>query len=155
MFSRFKHSAKPAAEETEQESKVSAPEPQEERDVDNAAKGGMGGLQSNLRMSGMKPSVISEGFEVTGNITAPGALHIEGTIRGQLNLKSATVGPHGVVEGEIECDSLQIKGRFTGTAVCKDLFVASSAVVEGRIYYLEITAQRGASIQGELILKTR
>lgn len=166
MFSKFR--TKPAPQEPQAAPEAqdfgaedTAAEPQEtpraqERPRAEApSRTGAGTLSANLQMSGMKPSVISEGFAITGDIVAEGGLHVEGTIRGQVKVKAATIGPRGQVEGTLECGSLQIKGRFSGTAICHDLFVAATAVVEGRIFYQEITAQRGASIQGTLILGTR
>lgn len=154
MFSKYR--TKQATPEVEEQAVVEpAPKPVEEtvQEASSRSSGSSGGLSSALQMSGMKPSVISEGFVITGDISAPGTLHIEGTVKGQLKVIGATIGPRGVVEGTLECGSLQVKGLFAGTATCRDLFVASSATVTGRIYYQELTVQRGASIQGDLIIR--
>ena len=160
MFSKFR--TKPAPQESQESPDTQvletslpgaeASRPPEPTRPEPPSRGGVNSLQANLQMSGMKPSVISEGFVITGDIVAEGGLHVEGTIRGQIKVKAATIGPRGLVDGTLECGSLQIKGRFSGTAICRDLFVSSTAIVDGRIFYQEITAQRGASIQGSLIL---
>jgi cytoskeletal protein CcmA (bactofilin family) len=98
----------------------------------------------------MKPSVISEEVVLTGNIKTPGALNIEGTVIGDLEVISLVIGPTGVLKGNVNCKSLNIRGKFNGTSVCKDLIVASSAQIDAKVTYQELTLQRGAGLRGEL-----
>ncbi|MCL1908836.1 MAG: polymer-forming cytoskeletal protein [Holophagaceae bacterium] len=105
---------------------------------------------SGLEITSSKPSIISEEVELTGNIKTPGALHIEGTVKGNLDVASLTIGPTGVFEGNVNCKSLNVRGKFTGTSDCKELMVASSAQIEAKITYRELTLQRGAILKGEL-----
>lgn len=102
----------------------------------------------------LKPSIISEGFELVGDLTAPnGTVHIEGTVKGKLTLSAVTIGAKGILEGNVACSSLQIKGKFTGHAMCDDLVVANTATVSGTVHYQSLTAQRGALINGDLVKK--
>jgi cytoskeletal protein CcmA (bactofilin family) len=48
---------------------------------------------------------------------------------------------------------LHIKGSFSGTAVCGELVVAASAIVKGSITYQVLTIGRGATIEGDLIVR--
>ncbi len=100
-----------------------------------------------------KPTVISEGFSLTGDIVSEGILHIEGRTSGTIKASSINVGPRGYVEGNVACASLHIKGGFTGTAVCGELVIAASAVVKGHITYQLLTIGRGATIEGELVVR--
>lgn len=100
-----------------------------------------------------KPTVISEGFSLTGDIVSEGILHIEGRTSGTIKASSVNVGPRGYVEGTVACASLHIKGGFAGTAVCGELVIAASAVVKGNITYQLLTIGRGATIEGELIVR--
>jgi cytoskeletal protein CcmA (bactofilin family) len=97
-----------------------------------------------------KPSVISEEVVVTGNIKTPGALHIGGTVVGDLEVASLTVGPTGVFQGNVTCKILNVRGKFNGSSVCKELMVASSAQIDAKITYQDLTLQRGAALRGEL-----
>lgn len=97
-----------------------------------------------------KPSVISEGFSLVGDITATGVLHVEGTIKGTINTEVVNIGPKGTVDGRIKCNSLQIKGAFTGTADCQELFIAGKAKVAGKITYQTLSVHRGAQVEGDL-----
>lgn len=106
----------------------------------------------SLLDSGPRPSVVSEGFSFRGEINARGALHVQGSVSGQVKVDELTVGNSGEFEGTVACTTLTIKGRFAGTAVCAELLVAASASVDGNITYQTLTVQRGASIRGELLL---
>lgn len=109
---------------------------------------------SNLGASDVnKPSVISEGFSLAGDIVSEGVLHIEGKTTGTIKAGSINIGPRGQVEGNLACASLHIKGSFSGSAVCSELVVASSAVVKASITYQSLTISRGATIEGDLTVK--
>ena len=99
-----------------------------------------------------KPSILSEGFSFRGEIAAKGAIHVEGTLNGQIQVDELTIGSRGQVEGVVTCQSLHIKGKFTGTATCSELIVTSSASVDGHVVYQTLSVQKGASIKGELLL---
>jgi cytoskeletal protein CcmA (bactofilin family) len=99
-----------------------------------------------------KPSILSEGFSFRGEINAKGAIHVEGTLNGQIQVNELTIGSKGAVEGVVSCHSLHIKGKFAGTAICHELIVTSSASVDGHVVYQTLSVQKGASIKGELLL---
>lgn len=100
-----------------------------------------------------KPTVISEGFSLTGDIVSDGILHIEGRTSGTIKASSVNVGPRGQVEGNVSCASLHIKGSFSGTAVCGELVIAASALVKGHITYQLLTIGRGATVEGDLVIR--
>ena len=102
--------------------------------------------------STVKPSILSEGFTFRGEIAAKGAIHVEGSLNGQIQVDELTIGSRGQVEGVVTCQSLHIKGKFTGTATCSELIVTSSASVDGHVVYQTLSVQKGASIKGELLL---
>jgi cytoskeletal protein CcmA (bactofilin family) len=77
---------------------------------------------------------------------------VEGTLNGQIQVDELTIGSRGQVEGVVTCQSLHIKGKFTGTATCSELIVTSSASVDGHVVYQTLSVQKGASIKGELLL---
>ena len=99
-----------------------------------------------------KPSILSEGFSFRGEIAAKGAIHVEGSLNGQIQVDELTIGARGQVEGVVTCTSLHIKGKFSGTATCNELIVTSSASVDGHVVYQTLSVQKGASIKGELLL---
>jgi cytoskeletal protein CcmA (bactofilin family) len=98
-----------------------------------------------------KPSVISEGFVLTGDVVAKGILHIEGRVVGTIRCDSVNIGANGSVDGAIECKSLQIKGTVTGTCMCGELVLASTARVTAKVTYGLLTISRGAKTEGEFV----
>ena len=110
--------------------------------------GMMGMLQANVS----KPSILSEGFYFKGELSAKGAIHVEGSLNGQVQVDELTIGSRGQVDGIVTCKNLHIKGRFSGTATCEELTVTSSATVDGHVVYKTLSVQKGAAIKGELLL---
>ena len=111
------------------------------------------GVSSLSVLDAHKPSVISEGFSLTGDIVSNGILHIEGKITGKIKADNINIGPSGQVEGELVCDTLHIKGLFSGSAVCGELVVSDRAAIKGSVTYRSITISRGALIQGQFLCK--
>lgn len=136
---------KPEPAPPEVELKVTAVEP--------AAPAQQSEQRSGSNTTLMKPSIISEGFELIGDLISTGVVHVEGSVRGKLALSAITIGSKGVVEGTIQCETLHVKGRFSGTAHCRELTLSADATVDGQVYYAVLAVQRGAKISGELIKK--
>ena len=97
-----------------------------------------------------KPSVISEGFEFTGDVNFQGTLNVDGTLSGSVNVQNLLIGSSGKVNGSIKATTIQVRGSFTGDATCQDLTIGGQANVNAKINYSSLTIQRGAMIQGEL-----
>lgn len=98
----------------------------------------------------LKPSIISEGFELTGDIVSSGGLHVEGKIDGKMQVDSLTVGTKGSVKGSVTCKTLTIKGHFEGDAYCSTLSLSGQAVVSGNIEYHTLIMASGTVLTGNL-----
>ena len=102
---------------------------------------GNGGV-AKPSVNNLKPSIISEGFEFIGEIRSSGYLTIDGTVRGTLSLHSIQIGVSGVLDGNVTCDTMNVKGNFSGALDCRDLTIGSRAVVDGKVSFKSITIQR-------------
>ena len=118
-----------------------------EQDLSNYPNGNGGGKPA---VNNLKPSIISEGFEFIGEIRSNGYLTIDGTVRGTLSLHSIQIGVSGVLDGNVTCDTMNVKGNFSGALDCRDLTIGSRAVVDGKVSFKSITIQRGGVVKGEL-----
>ena len=98
----------------------------------------------------MKPSIISEGFELQGDIKSTGGLHVEGKVDGRIDVDNLTVGAKGAVRGIVKCTALNIKGAFDGEATCVSLSLSGGAVVNGDISYSSLTMATGTVLTGRL-----
>lgn len=97
-----------------------------------------------------KPSVISEGLVMRGDVESNGILHVEGGLVGTVKVGSANVGASGFIEGQLTCQRLTIKGRFDGLLICDELVVAASARITGQLSYRYITISSGAQVDAEV-----
>jgi len=127
------------------------PAPEVQVDLDQAYSGngngnGNGGMKPAV--NNLKPSIISEGFEFIGEIRSNGYLTIDGTVRGTLSLHSIQIGVTGVLDGNVTCDTMNVKGNFAGSLDCRDLTIGSRAVVDGKVSFKSITIQRGGVVKG-------
>ncbi len=130
---------------------VSMPEPVEHEVAAPEAETNQGGnAVAKPAGNNLKPSIISEGFEFIGEIRSSGYLTIDGTVRGTLSLHSIQIGVTGVLDGNVTCDTMNVKGNFSGSLDCRDLTIGSRAVVDGKVSFKSITIQRGGVVKGEL-----
>lgn len=120
------------------------------RNTGAAASGGSARGSGAFLLENSKPSVISEGFLIVGDVTANGILHVEGSVRGAITTEVVNIGSKGSVNGRVTCKSLQVKGVFEGIAECDELVVSGRAKVSGTITYRTLSIQRGAQVEGDL-----
>jgi cytoskeletal protein CcmA (bactofilin family) len=98
----------------------------------------------------LKPSIISEGFEFTGDMKSGGSITVDGTFKGNLSVQTLLIGAGGYVDGTVSADSINVKGKLSGTVSCRDLVIGGRATVDGALSYSSITIQRGGTIKGDL-----
>ena len=98
----------------------------------------------------LKPSIISEGFEFTGDMKSGGSITVDGTFKGNLSVQTLLIGAGGYVDGTVTADSINVKGKLSGTVNCRDLVIGGRATVDGALSYSSITIQRGGTIKGDL-----
>lgn len=100
--------------------------------------------------SSLKSSLISKGFEFTGDMKSDGSLTVDGAIKGNLVVQTLLIGATGLVDGSVKADSINVEGCLSGAVECKDLVVGGRAVVDGKLSYSTVTIQRGGTIKGDL-----
>jgi len=67
------------------------------------------------------PSLMSEGLEITGQVTSQGSIEINGTFRGDINTKFLTIGRTATVIGNVMADDILVHGSVFGRAIAFDL----------------------------------
>jgi cytoskeletal protein CcmA (bactofilin family) len=98
----------------------------------------------------LKPSIISEGFEFTGDMKSGGSITVDGVFKGNLTVQTLLIGSGGYVDGTVTADNINVKGKLSGTVSCRDLVIGGRATVDGALNYSSITIQRGGTIKGDL-----
>lgn len=96
-------------------------------------------------------SVLSSTLMIDGNITGSGDLHLEGTVRGDVKAGHLVVGEAGNVEGSIEAETIEIRGRVVGGISGKQVRLSATAYVEGDITHEQLSIDVGAYFVGRCL----
>lgn len=97
---------------------------------------------------GGKFSFIGAEVTVTGDITTPGQLHIDGTVTGDVRCSSLTQGETGAIHGNIVAEEARLAGLVDGAVEAGALTLEASARVTGDVVYETLGISVGAQIEG-------
>ena len=100
-------------------------------------------------------TIIAAGTNIKGDITLSSSLHIDGEIEGIIHSDNIiTIGTKGRITGEIIAKSLVINGIFRGSAESNSVEILPKGDVKGKLTYNELTIERGASFEGETVVRS-
>ena len=109
-------------------------------------------LSASLDTAGRKShkvaSVIGDDVTITGSITGQGELHLDGTVRGEVTVERLSIGETGQVEGNVTAETVDIRGKLTGTISAKQVKLYGTAHVDGDITHEQLSMEPGAYFQG-------
>ena len=93
---------------------------------------------------------ISEGTQITGEMTVEHDLRVEGGIKGSISVGGALVlGPTGRIEGDVSARSVTLAGHITGNIkALEKLVLEGKSVLLGDLQTRELVIQEGAIFQG-------
>src|SRR4051812_26955675 len=93
-------------------------------------------------------SLIAENVSLQGDVATDGDVHLDGSIKGDLRVRELTVGEAGCVEGHVEAETVEVRGRVVGTVTAKSVRLFSTARVEGDITHAQLSVEAGAHFEG-------
>ncbi len=102
-------------------------------------------------------SLIGQQSQVLGDIRFGGGLHVDGSIKGNVIADSdeqatLTVSDRGTIEGEVRVPYIILNGLVKGDVHASEhVELASSARVEGNVFYALIEMAMGAEVNGKLV----
>ena len=99
-------------------------------------------------------STLGAGLIIEGNVTGSGDLVLDCTVHGDVKVSHLTVGESGNIEGKVEADSVEIRGRVVGSIKGQQVKLQATAYVEGDITHEQLAIDVGAYFQGRC-LQTR
>ena len=96
--------------------------------------------------------LIGESTEIKGNITGDKDLTIEGTVEGKVELQgSLTVEPSGVLNAEVNANSITVIGELSGDATAEgNISLVNGCKVSGTLAASEISLEDGARFKGTI-----
>jgi cytoskeletal protein CcmA (bactofilin family) len=99
-------------------------------------------------------SLVAEGVRIKGDFATEGDLHLDGTLEGDLSVGQLTVGETGALNGAVQADSVEIRGRVTGTITARRVRLWATARVDGDISHGELAIEAGARFVGQSLALT-
>lgn len=100
------------------------------------------------------PSLLGPQISIDGNVTGAGHLQIDGNVRGDVKVAHLIVGEAGNIEGSVEAETIEVRGRVLGAITGKQVKLMASSYVEGDITHESLSIDIGAYFQGRC-LQTR
>lgn len=101
-------------------------------------------------LPGQTSNRILGGTSIEGNVKSDGDFRVDGRMKGSISISGKLViGEKGNVEGEVECGSANISGRFEGTLKVEELLsLEANAQVKGDIFTSRLSVVPGADFSG-------
>lgn len=121
---------------------------------DRGSRGGKvprdAGEQEDLAQREAPHSIISEGMHVDGDMKCEGHVHIDGTIKGDLQAAtSVVVGKKGSIEGNVAADTINIHGFVSGNITARVVEIRATAHVVGDTMHDDLYVEKGACLDGD------
>jgi cytoskeletal protein CcmA (bactofilin family) len=96
--------------------------------------------------------VVGREIRLSGTISACDQLLVEGTVEADLkDCDDLQIAEMGLFKGSATIGEADIRGRFEGTLVVRDLVIRASAKVTGKIRYAGLQIERGGQISGDVV----
>src|SRR4029453_14917983 len=95
-----------------------------------------------------KSTVIAEGLKIIGNVSADGAVEVNGQVEGGLDCTSLTVSPKALINGGINARSVVVNGKVEGPISGEDVVLKPHAFVTGDIRAKTLSKERVAPFWG-------
>lgn len=100
--------------------------------------------------------MVGPRMSVHGDLNFAGALHVDGSIKGQVNGEGTdsllVVTERGSIEGTIRAPHIEMGGTMVGDIISTErLKLGPSAKVRGNVYYKVLEMDAGCQINGQLV----
>ncbi len=93
-------------------------------------------------------TIIPPGMTITGSLSSPGDVHVEGKIDGDITCRELTLTGRPMIKGSIKADTVRIGCAFDGQVQAKKVALTMGARVTGYIDYETLELEPGASFEG-------
>ncbi|MFN6982152.1 MAG: polymer-forming cytoskeletal protein [Brevundimonas sp.] len=108
------------------------------------------GVAPSAVPTGRGLSTLSSDLVFEGNVSGAGDLQIDGQVKGDVRVGRLIVGETGAVEGNVQADYIEVRGRVVGGVVGKQVKLVATAYVDGDITAEQLSIDVGAFFQGRV-----
>ena len=93
-------------------------------------------------------SLIASDTTINGGISGDTELHVNGVVHGDIVVARLSIGETGHVEGAVQAEIVEARGRVVGSITAKQVRLYASCHVDGDITHEQLTMEAGAFFQG-------
>jgi cytoskeletal protein CcmA (bactofilin family) len=93
-------------------------------------------------------SLIAADTTIDGGVSGDTELHVDGVIRGDVGVARLSIGESGSIEGAIQAETVEARGRVVGSITAKQVRLYASCHIDGDITHEQLTMEAGAFFQG-------
>lgn len=108
----------------------------------------------NASSNPVETSIIAKDTTIKGNLEFVGSLIVEGTLESQIKGIEMTIQKNGKINGSLDVRALNCHGQIEGNITAESVVIHSSAVVSGEIKATTLEIEPGATINGNITMKT-
>ncbi len=108
----------------------------------------------NANSNSVETSIIAKDTTIKGNLEFVGTLIVEGTLESQVKGIEMTIQKNGNISGSLNVRSLNCHGQIEGDITAESVVIHSSAHVSGEIKATTLEIEPGATINGNISMKT-
>ncbi len=109
----------------------------------------------NANTSSEETSIIAKDTSIKGNLEFVGTLIVEGTLESQVKGVELIIQENGKISGSLKVRSLNCHGNIEGDIEADNVVIHSSAEISGEIKATVLEIEPGATINGNISMKTK
>ena len=96
------------------------------------------------------PSIITADLKVLGDLHSSGDIQIDGTVEGDINSRTLTIGESALVKGAVHAETVRVCGSVEGEVRGTNVAITSTAKIVGDVAHQSLAIEAGAFIEGHL-----
>lgn len=97
---------------------------------------------------GSVPSIISADLRITGDLVSSGDLQVDGSIEGDVQSRTLTIGEGAHVKGAVTAETVRVCGTVTGQVKANSVTITKTAKVMGDVLHQVLGIEPGAYLEG-------
>lgn len=93
-------------------------------------------------------SVVAAGAVVSGSMSSPGDIHIEGIVIGDVRCDTLIVGKNGEVKGNVISEIATVRGKVSGDVRARMIQLATTGSIDGDLTHAILIIEEGGQFEG-------